>query len=55
MLVIKRSIELYGTIPHPRVIKKFAQFFDIDPVILFDIVKTIKLANAMERINRKYR
>ncbi|GHT52701.1 hypothetical protein AGMMS49990_09410 [Endomicrobiia bacterium] len=51
----KRFIELYGTIPHPRVIKKFAQFFDINPVILFDIVKTIKLANAVIRINKKYK
>ncbi|GHT64980.1 hypothetical protein AGMMS50222_09010 [Endomicrobiia bacterium] len=24
-------IELYGTIPHSRIIKKFAQFFDIRP------------------------
>ncbi|GHT67382.1 hypothetical protein AGMMS49556_08950 [Endomicrobiia bacterium] len=48
-------IELYGTIPHPRIIKKFAQFFDIDPAILFDIVKRIKIDAATMRINRKYR
>ncbi|GHT88846.1 hypothetical protein AGMMS49543_27530 [Betaproteobacteria bacterium] len=48
-------IEHRGVIPHERVVRKFAKFFNVDPVMFFDIIKSIKLAKYIEKLNKKYK